>query len=755
VRRRIGGAALLLAVVVTTVVAAGARPAAADETLPAVRRVLVISLPGVTWSDIEDNDLPALRSVIDQAAVANLAVRVVSLKTNVSDGYATVGSGTRAIARRDDAGLAFEPHERVEADDAAAVYERITGRRLTGIAGQVHLPELKISNIKSRFDAKLSALGDALAKAGVSRGVVANADVAPESTDLSSYHREAFLSLMDSNGQLPCGTVGTELLQKDETAPFGVSLDPAAVDRDAVSCLRGRSVVLVEGSDLTRAERYSARLTKTRFETLWRDALHRTDRMVAGLLSHVDAKRDAVIVMAPSAPQTTKPQLTVFAVRAPGLEAGLLESSVTRQSGFVSIVDVAPTIATLVRAPLDEADIEGRAVSVSKLDGDATERVNDLVGANKDAMFRDRIMSTFMSTYIAIILVIAMLAAVSMRWKKKWRWLEPLALGALAVLPLTYWAALMPFPEWGTGAYFAFTLLGGLAIGIAADAMRRWFAWPVVVVLIVMIVTTAISVVLLDSRLQLSTVFGDSPIVAGRFEGINNVTFSQLMVAAILLAGFIRLAGERRGEWSKWVVLVFLFAVLLLDGAPMWGADVGGVLAGVPALALTFTLLAGWRVRIRTVATWVLATVVVIVGLGLLDLTRDPSHRTHLGRLFENIGQDGSSGFTTVVHRKLNANLATLTTSVWRWVVAPIVVLVAYLVWRMPPRLAALRRRIPVFDACFYGIIAAAVLGYALNDSGIAVPGVMLAVLTLATVYMLNRVDDPVPEPVVARADAA
>ncbi len=368
-------------------------------------------------------------------------------------------------------------------------------------------------------------------------------------------------------------------------------------------------------------------------------------------------------------------------------------------------------------------------------------------------MFRDRIMSTFMSTYIAIILVIALVAAASMRLRRRLRVLEPLALGALAVLPLTYWAALLPFPEWGTGAYFAFTLLGGLVLGVAADATRRWFSWPVVLVLTAMVATTAISVAVLDSRLQLSTVFGDSPIVAGRFEGINNVTFSQLMVAGILLAGFIRLAtGARRG---KWLVLVFLAAVLLLDGAPMWGADVGGVLAGVPALALTGTLLVGWRVRIRTVAIWVLATFVVIVGLGLLDLTRDPSHRTHLGRLFESIGEDGSSGFTTVVRRKLNANVATLTTSVWRWVVAPILVLVGYLVWRMPPRVVALRRRIPVFDACFLGIMAGAVLGYALNDSGIAVPGVMLAVLTLATVYLLNRVDDPLPEPVAARADAA
>jgi hypothetical protein len=54
-----------------------------------------------------------------------------------------------------------------------------------------------------------------------------------------------------------------------------------------------------------------------------------------------------------------------------------------------------------------------------------------------------------------------------------------------------------------------------------------------------------------------------------------------------------------------------------------------------------------------------------------------------------------------------------------------------------------LRERMPVIEPCFIGIGVAALLGYALNDSGIAVPGVMLGVLTPATVYLLNRVDEP------------
>jgi hypothetical protein len=211
------------------------------------------------------------------------------------------------------------------------------------------------------------------------------------------------------------------------------------------------------------------------------------------------------------------------------------------------------------------------------------------------------------------------------------------------------------------------------------------------------------------------------------------------MAAAIMLGGAIMLSHARRRRW--WLA-VFFVAIALLDGAPMWGADVGGVLAGLPVLALTYTLLVGWRVRTRTVVTWLVGTFGAIVALGLLDLTRASSHRTHLGRLFERIGHSGSNGFVTVVHRKLDSNFATLTNSVWRFAFVFLLVIAAYVVWKAPEKLRALRQRFPVFDACAIGLAAAAVLGYALNDSGIAVPGVMLSVGALGCVYLLTRVEE-------------
>ncbi len=717
------------------------RKVASSDTLPVTLRVLVISLPGVTWRDIAENDVPNLRAVIDHAAVANLAVRTTRLKTPVGDGYATLGAGIRAVAPPTDAGQAFEPKEKLEADDAAAAYERHFGHPSTGAVVQIRTTAIESANGHTQYKATVAALGDALAKEGVLRGVVANADGAPPLPDLSNYHREAALALIGSDGQVPCGAVGTELLTHDRQAAFGLALNPAAVERAMAKCWQRHSVVLVEGSDLARTESYASAVPSARLHEMWRAALVRTDGLVGRLLRLVDPSRDAVVLVAPSAPQAAAPHLTLFAVRAPGLRAGLLDSGVTRQAGFVSIVDVAPAIAALAHAPLVDQNIDGRPVSVARSGGDAAARLDFLITADENAGFRDGVITPFQTTLVVLVLLFGCIAAISLRFGRSSRLLEVTTLALIAIPPLTYWAALLPFRDWPTAWYYVFTIGLALVIGCLLSLIRPRGDLPLILVLAFTVGTITISVVVLDSRLQLSTVFGDSPVVAGRFSGVNNVTFSLLMITGLLLAAFL----ARLPRVGLAAVSALFVGLALIDGAPMWGADVGGVLAGLPAFGLAISLLAGWRVRFRTVLWWALGTIGAVVMLGLFDLTRDPSHRTHLGRLFERIGKQGSGGFTTVVSRKLHANLATLSHSVWRLVIMPIAIVGTFVWWYAPRRCAALVARLPALRACSMAIVVAAVLGYALNDSGIAIPGVMLSVGTPAIAFLLIRTPPSLP----------
>ncbi|MDP1820881.1 MAG: hypothetical protein Q8K58_13470 [Acidimicrobiales bacterium] len=734
--------AMLAAIVLGTAPPAGAQ--ADPPARPTQRRVIVISVPGLTWEDVDDPSVPRLRALLDESAVANLATRVTTTVAGAGEAYLTLGAGTRAVANPALGGLAFDGQDTFGRGTVAQEHARQHGREPNGDVVALSWALLERANDDSEFGAEIGALGRALDEASISRGVVANADGTDALLPGEPTHREAALALADEDGTVPCGTVGDALLTPDPVAPYGVRLDEAAVMAQVERCSTPGSVVLVEASDLRRAAAFRPRATEPIADAAWRRALQSTDRLVGALLDDLDLdldpESDAVVVVAPTT--SPDPGLGVLGIRARELPPGLLTSGNTRQAGYALLTDVAPSIAALVGAELDDGGIEGRPVEADGRHGSAATRRHDLATGQDAALFRDRMLDPVVQALVVAISLLSLAAAAvfSRRWTGAVPWLERLALVLLAVPSMTYLAALFPFHDWGSVAYWAFLAAGSVAVGGVALALRRrsWLA-PIVFSYGLLVVVVTASVVLLGSRLQLSTVFGDSPIVAGRFTGINNVTFALFAAAAIVLAcAIVHLVPAPAGR--RWMVAL-LCVVLLIDVAPMWGADVGGALAGLPALALVALGLGRWKVRWRTLALLTLATAALIVVLGVLDLSRESADRSHLGRLIERIGTDGSSGFTTVVERKLSANLRSLTTSAWRYVFIPVTLAAGLTAWRARERVVAVGRAFPPLVAALPGIGVAALLGYALNDSGIAVPGAMVAALVPGFVYFACRVD--------------
>jgi hypothetical protein len=141
-------------------------------------------------------------------------------------------------------------------------------------------------------------------------------------------------------------------------------------------------------------------------------------------------------------------------------------------------------------------------------------------------------------------------------------------------------------------------------------------------------------------------------------------------------------------------------------------------------------------------------TVLVVVSAGLLDMTRPSDSQTHLGRLFVRIRDDGWDAFATVIARKADANLRVLTMSPWVLFVPLFLVLFIVVLVRVPRSLQ------PLFARCAHlrsALIATAVLagaGGILNDSGIAIPGMILCVTTSVMAFLLARI--PRTEPALA-----
>ncbi|MBA2326549.1 MAG: hypothetical protein H0V95_07890 [Actinobacteria bacterium] len=729
-------------------------PAATSSSSARVERVLVVTLPNVSWADFDRMDLPNFDRLFRESAIGDLTTRASLDRraTRLGDGYITLGAGTRAIGDNGTMdGLGLGVDEPFGVDTAGVVFERRTGRTVTEGVVQMGIADIVDRNEALPFDAEPGALGEALADAGYARAVIANADGSEPSDVPPVYRRQAVSALMDEDGVVPGGAVGPELLVEDRGAVFGLRYDNEAVVAAFDEVWKRESVVLVEASELARTDAYRGSATPARRKQLTADALRQSDELVGDLLGRIDPERDAVVVVGPAHPQR-EITLTVAALRAPGVEPGLLRSATTRRSGFVQLVDVAPTILDLL--DIDRpTSMEGRPFEVGREGGSASDRRDFLVDADEAARFRDGHGSQVTTVFVVGQLAVAVAAALWLMGRVRGRGvagaLRGTALALLGFLPAVYLARTLPFHDLGAALYWVFLVSVALALAAAYEVVGHNDPRDSVLAALAVTVGVLVVDVLLGAPLQLNSAFGYSPTVAGRFAGFGNLAYAALAGSTVLLAAFLaNRIGRRRGAWAGVAVLA---VVLVVDGMPFWGSDVGGVLSMAPAFAITGILLLGWQVRPRVVALVAVGTVLALGGFALIDLARPVDKRTHLGRLVVLFGDEGVAGVATIIERKLGSSLETLSTSVWGLIVPVALVFLAYLARRSPVSLRDLTARFPELQAAIVGVLVLAVLGFTLNDSGIAVPGVMLGTLTSVLVVVLTRVREGTGEKVVPR----
>ena len=98
----------------------------------------------------------------------------------------------------------------------------------------------------------------------------------------------------------------------------------------------------------------------------------------------------------------------------------------------------------------------------------------------------------------------------------------------------------------------------------------------------------------------------------------------------------------------------------------------------------------------------------------------------------------GGTRLESVIVRKLDANFSVIGSSIWTAMVPVALGFVVYLLWRAPGHVQAIRDTI---RESLPGLAVVGFLGFALNDSGIAVPGVMLGVVNASLVYLAMRME--------------
>ena len=467
-------------------------------------------------------------------------------------------------------------------------------------------------------------------------------------------------------------------------------------------------------------------------ERLHARALRATDRLVGAVLRAVAGPRTAVLVVGPTPPPGSN-ALTVAGLRAPGITPGLLRSATTQRDGFVSLVDVAPTILDLVG--LDTPDtMEGRPMERAGDGASLSDRVDRLAEDNARGLFRDARVGAAMTTVVVAGAIVALLACIGRR-----RTSSVAAFGTLAIvgfLEATHLAGPLDFGSGDGNGVGYWLFVGGTALllaGVFTLVGRRNVVDGLLAALGSLAALHLVDL-LTGAHLEWSTVFGYSPTVGIRFVGVGNLAFAQLAASVTLFAGLLV---WRRPE-ARNAAIVLLAGTVLVIGLPFWGNDFGGAMATAPAFALMSWLLLGRRLRWQGVLALAGTLVGAAVALGLLDLLRAPEHRTHVGRFFERIGTD-FGGAVLIVRRKASENLSVIDSSVMLLMLVVVGLLLAWLWFGRDRPLRAVVAEIATARATMLGFAVVLVLGFALNDSGITIPGMMLAVLEVPVVCLLAR----------------
>ncbi|XRQ09522.1 hypothetical protein ACN3XK_01005 [Actinomadura welshii] len=670
-------------------------------------RVVIIGVPGLLWSDVGEENTPALWELTAQGSAASMSVRTTRVNTCPTDAWLTVSAGQRSRLPHGDCALPAAP--------VLPGRESPTGPVPEGGAIAPGWPAIKSDNADTNYHAQIGLLGDAVQAAGGCTLAVGPG---------------AVFGVGDGAGRVDRYVESTD----KATAADWASCPLAAVEIDDLFRAYIDAGVDPDGEQVPLSDRARA------------DAAAAADRRVGQVVNGLP--EGTTVLLAGLSDTGIDPHLRVAIAKGGGDPAygpGYMTSGATRQDGLVTLTDVTATALDLLGLPQPKQAV-GSVWRPEPSDGTTAERVEALEDQDVASQGIRAVQTSFYWVLFATQLVLYGIAALALRRLGGDRRSRARILGGTRVIALlggaapgaSFLAGLLPWwrSEHPTPVLIC-TVIGfaGLLTGLAlAGPWRRSAFAPGLVITAITAGVLALDV-MTGSNLQLNTLMGYTALVAGRFYGFGNQAFSLFAVASILTAAWLSeyplRAGRKRLALGI-VVVLGAFAVAV-DGLPAWGSDFGGVLAMVPAFAMLGLMVTGRRVSPLRLVPFGLAGAALVLFISYLNSRSE--NPTHLGRFWRDLMDGEAWGIIT---RKFDAMLNSLgywpyTLAVCAAVVFLFFVLARPTRWRVSLLQRAYEHSVTMRPALICALTVG-VVGMLVNDSGVVILSVSLS---LATPLML------------------
>jgi len=493
-------------------------------------------------------------------------------------------------------------------------------------------------------------------------------------------------------------------------------------------------------------------------------------RTVDAALAKVVAARppDSLLLVAGLSDTDPASRLHVAIADGPGYGTRWLTSSGTSRSGYVQLIDMAPTILAALGQPIPVKLVRGTQMLQGSVRPTDPERaVSRLADVDHEAKVQRDVAIWFFWGLVIFETILLLICVPLLRRARRSAGPHgppPVSsrLVRLAELGLVAAALAIPsamlidvLPWWRAGVaslLFSVMTVGIAAAGAALVTFGPWWRHGTLrpVLAAATFVTLVIGIdVVSGSHLQLNGVAGYSASDGTRYTGIGPVALGAFIVGILLVAACAAQALPDR-RWRAALVAALGGVGIIVVGSPYLGSDAGGAVALTAGVCVAAAIATGGWLTFARLIWAAVAGMVVLIGFAMLDVRRPVDERGSVG-LFLNQLHQGTAG--AAVHQTASSDVvSTLTNPLNLLVIMAILVNVLVLIrpWGGLMRMFGLY---PAVRGVMTGVAVAATLAGLLDGVGLTTAGAAAAVaLPLVTLVCL-RVLDHADDRTVARVD--
>ena len=690
-------------------------PAISHKKDNVVRKKLVVIVANrLLLSDLNNPKLPTISKMLQNGAVGLISPNCLGVKSE-SAVLLTAGAGTSCRG-----GLFvrefYDANEVVDGTLAGDVYTARTGYKANKNSA-VFLglgPALRANAEPTNRPIMLGACGEAVRKFGKKTCAVGNSDLLPERID-----RSTALLAMDSRGLIDIG--------KLTGSPWD----------NLSGCLNLADYIVVNYGDTVRLDESKLSMSDKAYELHKTSILYSLDDLLSSLINSPQAENFRFMLVSFSPPSDSPwIQLTPMVVY-PSATSGLLTSSTTRAHGLIAASDYAPSVLKYLGVPAVNEMI-GCAIS----EGPAKGKLDALQDMVERVEVGEKLIAP-VSWFFALLGIVsfsgaAISIAFGLRISRRVMNLLKTCLVALVCAPLSMLLAVLAptgIVAHITGILISLAVLTLLSIILSVIISRKSTSRALPIIIAACITSIVIVIDLITgSRLTGLAVLSSSQITAMRFYGIGNEYAGVFISMVAVICLFIN---ARQNAVTKWIaILLGVMTIILLDVGKL-GANYGATIAA----AVTFGLvcMAIWRggFGIRHVAGFLLIGVALVVLSGYVDFKISGEAGSHVARATGIVEKMGGGYLFSMAARKVAHNVWQSTSyhavrAIFGFI--PFLVLWFWFVQKHVKQMLGKEKHI---IAGLKGILIGSIFAYLLNDSGIVIAGIMIAMIVLILLYSL------------------